>query len=372
LAEALCFDPTHADSVKALQHPHLMNVRAIGTWQQWLYQVVDEPNGAQLQKLVEEIGPMPATLAAKYVLQASQAIQTAHQAGLLHDDIRPCHLQIGPLSPTSKTRPDGTPIRRPSSSASVRLCELAYGPHVRANPDPNAVPYLPPEYSPLTKPSSACDIYMLGAMLHFLLSGKPPADSAPLGSLRPDAPSPLVSLAKDMLHEIPESRPTIDVVIEMLTQIVDGKVKPKVEPPRIIDSAEVALTPAPEAEVKLEHAPLDHVPMDFIPEDSSHLTPNMQAGQEDWMAPDEFVPKAYEVSSVSSSQVGLGDKPTKPKEKAPPKPVMSRERMYLYIGLFVGMNLIGLTLLYFAFFGSKTENTPAKPQQVAPKNNKKS
>ena len=79
-------------------------------------------DSADLGTLVREIGPMPAFLAAEFGRQIASALRAVHERGLVHGEVRPGNILVGPL--TTKTAPDGTTRRRPAANATAKLAEF--------------------------------------------------------------------------------------------------------------------------------------------------------------------------------------------------------------------------------------------------------
>jgi len=189
----------HAASV--VSHPNLLE----------LIDAVEEPNGTiivtlaafdggDLQSLTEDIGPMPTPLAIHYVHSAGQALAAAHARGIVHGDVGPGRLLVGPLAPMSKLRPDGTPKMRPSSNAVLKLSELGLV-SVGENQSP------------------ADDVCGLARTLFFLLTARmptTPVEVEQLKALRPDVPSVVVVVLSAATAEDPQARPTLDDFLHAL------------------------------------------------------------------------------------------------------------------------------------------------------------
>jgi eukaryotic-like serine/threonine-protein kinase len=211
-------------------HDHLLKLIDAGVHDGQPYAVTESFAGANLETLVRDIGPMPTFLAARFVRQAALAVDAIHDRGLIHGDIRPVHLTVGPTVATSKTRPDGTPIVRPTPDAIAKLTDFGLVPLRPAGRewaalDPLAtktLAFLTPERVDVGTSTAAGDLYGLGATLFFLLTGRAPfvANSAaavvdaiaanapaPLGTLRPDLPVGLVELVMRLLAKNPAERP---------------------------------------------------------------------------------------------------------------------------------------------------------------------
>lgn len=232
-----------AEAAARVSHPHLAPVLDAGMHAGEPFVVVDPLDGADLQALIEDIGPMPVLLAAEFTRQAARGLEAAHAAGLAHGDVRPAHLFAGPLVPMGKPREDGSTRYRPGATATVRVCELGLIPARAKAADWPAdwdASYLPPERRESSEHTPAGDVFMLGGVLAFLLTGRPPG-VIPLTITRPDAPPELVRLAGRMRAATAADRPTMGEVAEQLDRLVKG-IPPAPTPPNpATDSAEVPL-----------------------------------------------------------------------------------------------------------------------------------
>lgn len=220
-------------------HPHVVNFLEVGVWKEDVFVVFDPFDAGDLQTLVTDIGPMPADLATKYVHKTASALHVAHQRGIVHGEVRPGTIHVGPLTPMSKLRADGRHRSRPGANAQLKLAELGLVPSRPALNDwtpseTNAadwIAYLPPERLSIAEPTTAGDVYGLGATFYYLLTGQPlylgnsvselrsaiEAGTFPrLEVLRPDLPTELVALVYALLSTGPNSRPTVEGLIDTL------------------------------------------------------------------------------------------------------------------------------------------------------------
>ena len=182
-----------AQDAAPVAHPHLAHLLDAGVHRDEPFVVLEPFDSADLESLIGDIGPMPASLAGEFVRQAALALQVAHTRGIAHGDVRPASLWAGPLIASTRPRADGSPRFRPAPTATVKLFELGLVPNRETV---EGDPYRAPEAAGRTPEA---DIFALGGTLAFLLTGKPPTAPALLPAMRPDAPQSLVDLAADML-----------------------------------------------------------------------------------------------------------------------------------------------------------------------------
>lgn len=217
----------------AVSHPNLNPPLDAGVDQDELFVVVAPIDGADLQTLIDDIGPMPVLLAAEYARQAANGLTAAHAVGVTHGDVRPAHLVVGPLVPMSKPKADGSPRFRPGPTATVRVNELGLIP-IRAKaadwpPDWDKA-YLPPERFTANEHNPAGDVAMLGGVLEFLLTGRPPG-SGPLAAIRPDTPPELVAVVERMRATDPAARPAMAEAADQLDRVIQLVKSPAPTPP---------------------------------------------------------------------------------------------------------------------------------------------
>ncbi|MGL6095629.1 MAG: protein kinase domain-containing protein, partial [Fimbriiglobus sp.] len=249
-----------AQSASTVAHPNLAHLLDAGVFRDEPFVTLDPFDGADLETLIRDIGPMPAVLATGYARHIAAALTAAHDRGVVHGHVRPACVLAGPLVPMgTKTRPDGSPRLRPTSSAVVQLFELGLTPlrPALAAHDPTApfagIGFLPPERAADGTATTAGDVYGLGATLFFLLIGNPPVAAetagewltnlgemtpARLEQIRPDAPPGLLAAVAAMLATDPAARPTAAAVGDLL---LSNPSATTVVVPRIPDAVAAAI-----------------------------------------------------------------------------------------------------------------------------------
>ena len=224
---------SRARAAAAVSHPNLNPPAEVGTDPDEPIVIVESIDGADLQSLIDDIGPMPVLLAAEYARQAASGLAAAHAAGIIHGDVRPIHLIVGPLVPMSKPRADGSPRFRPGPTAAVRVNELGLIPRRAKAKDWPAEwdrSYLPPERFEVADPTPAGDVAMLGGVLEFLLTGQPPGTGT-LAAHRPDTSADLVAVVQQMRAPDPAARPTMANAANQLEQVIQAAKAPAASVP---------------------------------------------------------------------------------------------------------------------------------------------
>jgi serine/threonine-protein kinase len=187
-------------AVTGLTHPNTVRVYDYGRADDGaFYYVMEYLPGPTLDRLVRDDGPLPPGRAVRLVRQVCGALAEAHAAGLVHWDIKPGNILVATLG----GQPDVAKLLdfglvHDGSAADARLTRTGA---VMGTPA-----YMSPEQAggePTTDPRG--DLYSLGAVLFFAVTGRPPFDAPTVGKLlaahltqtppRADAVNPAVPAA---------------------------------------------------------------------------------------------------------------------------------------------------------------------------------
>jgi serine/threonine-protein kinase len=133
------------------------------------YYVMEYLPGLSLLDLVELYGPLPPERAVHLLLQTCDALREAHSIGLIHRDVKPGNIfaaQRGGVCDVAKLLDFGL-VKPAGEGKSLELTEEGF---ITGSPL-----YMSPEQaSGESEPDARSDIYSLGAVAYFLLTGKPP------------------------------------------------------------------------------------------------------------------------------------------------------------------------------------------------------
>ena len=135
------------------------------------YYVMEYLPGMNLQELVEQHGPMPESRVIDILTQACDALSEAHTAGMVHRDIKPANIfvtQFGQQYDVVKLLDFG--LVRPLSATNTDV-ELTQQSVILGSPL-----FMPPEQASGDPADVRSDIYSLGVVAYFLLSGRTPFD----------------------------------------------------------------------------------------------------------------------------------------------------------------------------------------------------
>ncbi len=198
-----------AEVAKTLSHPSIVPVVGAGKSELGSYIVYQQLPGIDLdQWLAEQPAPLDGESAAGLVQCLADAVQHAHQRGLLHRALSPAHILIDRLPVPKEDESRWFPTQ-------VRINHYALGSAQRWNPElaqdrPDVLPYLSPEErSRDVGTGSTTDIYSLGTILYRLLTGSPPAaPDLPWSDMQVDRTmdKPLQSVCRKCLCELPADR----------------------------------------------------------------------------------------------------------------------------------------------------------------------
>ena len=135
------------------------------------YYVMEFLPGMNLQELIKRYGPLSPSRAIHLLEQTCDALSEAHNSCLVHRDIKPANIfaaQRGGLYDVAKLLDFGL-VKPLSSMESTYLTQEG---SITGSPL-----YMSPEQTTGdTEPDARSDIYSLGAVAYFLLTGQPPFD----------------------------------------------------------------------------------------------------------------------------------------------------------------------------------------------------
>jgi eukaryotic-like serine/threonine-protein kinase len=200
-----------------LSHPNTVEIYDYGrTEDGTFYYVMEYLPGLSLADLVDRHGPLPPGRAIYLLRQACQALREAHAMGLVHRDIKPANIfaaRRGGLDDVAKLLDFGL-VLQDSGPASP---QLSLEGTVSGSPL-----YMSPEQAAGNRrPDRRGDIYSLGAVAYFLLTGRPPFPGetalavmiahardavAPPSQLRPGLPADLEAVVLRCLAKDPADR----------------------------------------------------------------------------------------------------------------------------------------------------------------------
>ena len=190
-----------------LSHPNVVTFIDRGSTENDDYLVFEYVEGRSLKELVRE-KPLDVAEAGRILGQVAEGLAAAHQAGIVHRDVKPQNILIdrqGHAKVTDfgiATGPDWTRVTKAGSII-------------------GSARYMSPEQMRSKPVDARSDIYSLGVVMYEMLAGHPPFDGAnmpeiarqhlnnpppPLGEIRSDLPAGLEKMVMRCLEKLPEDR----------------------------------------------------------------------------------------------------------------------------------------------------------------------
>jgi eukaryotic-like serine/threonine-protein kinase len=173
------------------------------------YLVMELVNGEPLSAILARAERLSPDATLDIISQSARALDAAHQAGIVHRDIKPGNLLVA-AGGTTKITDFGIATAVAAAQAS-HLTEtgMVMG----------TAMYVSPEQATGSPVTDASDIYSLGVVAYECLAGRPPFTASeplaiafahkhePVPALPPDVPPPVSELVYHMLAKTPEERP---------------------------------------------------------------------------------------------------------------------------------------------------------------------
>jgi serine/threonine-protein kinase len=144
-----------------LSHPGIATVFDYGESDGYAYLVMEHVDGRPLSKVLEQAGRLPVQQALDVVGQAALALDAAHQAGVVHRDVKPGNLLL---------RADG--VVKVTDFGVARAVHTA--PLTQTGTVFGTAQYLSPEQVSGQPVTAASDIYSLGLVAYECVSGQRP------------------------------------------------------------------------------------------------------------------------------------------------------------------------------------------------------
>ncbi|WP_053737993.1 serine/threonine-protein kinase [Nocardia sp. NRRL S-836] len=224
LQEAIQRAMREARIAARLQHPNAIGVFDVVVENGKPCLVMEYLPSRNLSSVLDERGPMPPVEAARIGSLAANALAAAHEAGIVHRDIKPGNVLIGRDGAVKIT---DFGISRALGDVAVTKTGMLAG----------TPAYLAPELARGSEPAPPSDVFSLGATIYAMTEGEPPFGRSTndlgllykvaRGETRPPVRSgPLTPLLTRLLANEPHQRPTAAQAAEALKAVANGRQVP--------------------------------------------------------------------------------------------------------------------------------------------------
>ena len=235
---------TEAEAAAGLDHPGIVPIFEVGEHEGQHYFSMGFVDGESLSSRLAD-GPLPPREAAELVCKVADAVQYAHECGVIHRDLKPANvlLQLERQSPETRASAaaaqESTAFPRPPvSSPQPKVTDFGLAKKTTADSNLTGTgqilgtpSYMPPEQAAgrVAEVRETADVYSLGAILYATLTGRPPFQ----------ADNPLDTLLQVMERE-PVSPRTLNPAIPLDLETICLKCLQKDRRRRYRSAAELA------------------------------------------------------------------------------------------------------------------------------------
>jgi eukaryotic-like serine/threonine-protein kinase len=197
-----------AQSAAGLNHPNIVSVYDTGDQNDVHYIVMEYIEGRTLRDVIRQEGPIHPQRAVEVGEALARALAAAHEAGLVHRDVKPGNIMF---TRDGEVKVTDFGIARTATGDTLTQTAAVLG----------TASYLSPEQAQGTSVDARSDIYSLGCVMYEMLTGRPPftgdspvsiaykhvkEDPVPPARLNPDIPAPLEAVVMKCMAKNPENR----------------------------------------------------------------------------------------------------------------------------------------------------------------------
>jgi serine/threonine-protein kinase len=254
LAAALGPDrfPREIKILARLQHPHILPLLDSGEADGFLYYTMPYVDGESLRQRIDREGPMPVPETVRILREVTDALASAHAAGILHRDIKPGNVM---LSKRHALVMDFGVAKAVTTAGGNTLTTVGVA--------VGTPTYMSPEQATASTDIDArSDIYALGVMAYEMLTGEPPfagrtaqatlsahvlEKPTPVTEMRAAVSQPLATLVMRCLEKTPGDRwqTTEELVplLEALTTPSGGVTPTQTRPSKAVLPAPAPVAP---------------------------------------------------------------------------------------------------------------------------------
>lgn len=193
-----------------LNHPNILPLFDSGEADGLLYYIMPFVEGESLRDRLNRVGPLPVEEAVELVAGVADALQYAHEQGVVHRDIKPSNILLLHGSPVVADFGIAHAVDHAADSFRTTTGHV-----------PGTPAYMSPEQAGGQEVDARSDLYSLGCLLFETLAGEPPfsgrtamavvakhmSEKPPsLEVVRPAVPGGLVDVLEKSLQKVPADR----------------------------------------------------------------------------------------------------------------------------------------------------------------------
>jgi eukaryotic-like serine/threonine-protein kinase len=237
-----------AQSAAKLSHPNIVSIYDRGRSEDGAYYIaMEHVQRGTLKDRIKRDGALDPGVATGVALQIADALQVAHENGVIHRDIKPQNVLV---TRTGDVKVTDFGIARAASSPLTQTSAVL-----------GTAGYMSPEQAMGQSVGQGSDLYSLGVVLYEALTGELPYRAEDPVSLamkhvnepprspreaNPEVPAPLDALILKLLAKDPEDRyPSASALVHDLEQVRYGLSPATAAPEKTIDKITAPLLPVP-------------------------------------------------------------------------------------------------------------------------------